>query len=196
MNDMRTKVWSKLKYKKPKDWLIELNRIQKEIIPKVADERARKLRTNRLKWIRESRQAAILTYGMEQFTGRVINFALDEDDHDFIARFIEDDVDTYVPVQLKELVPEDTNPTQTLDNLFDGLHHYSNQSDFTVGIYLSRNVVLDIEKIRLQGTNFKEVWLFGACTSDLKKWFILGDIQKEPQYFEFDYPVEKEIPVK
>lgn len=34
MNDIRTKIWSKLKCKSPKDWLVELDRLEKEVVPK------------------------------------------------------------------------------------------------------------------------------------------------------------------
>ncbi|HEX7018191.1 MAG TPA: hypothetical protein VF209_04775 [Patescibacteria group bacterium] len=189
MNDIRTNAWSTLAYKIPRDWLIELARIERDIVPQVANPRIASLRTNRLKWAREARQAGLLTYGMEQLTGKTINFALYEDsDFDFIARYIEDGVDNYVPVQLKEWVPDTLNPTQSLNDIFEGLRRYSDPSDLTVAIYVSRNTTLNLNDIRLTGTTFKEVWLFGSCSADKSRWFVCGDIQGEPKYFEFDYP--------
>ncbi|MGB6839013.1 MAG: hypothetical protein WBD86_00510 [Microgenomates group bacterium] len=191
MEDIRLKIWSKLVYKDPRDWLLKLAKIEKEIIPCVASQKAKTFRTNKLKWAKEARQAGIFTYGMSLYKKKTVNFALHEaDDYDFIARFIDKDIDNYIPVQLKEWVPSRLNQSQSLATIYEELKKYSSQNDLTVAIYVCRDTKIDAELIRLKGTQFAGVWLFGASSRDKRKWFLWGDVQASPDFFEFDYPVE------
>ncbi len=190
MNNIRTREWSKLEYKDPKRWLLKLKEIEKNILPYVPEWKVRSFRTNKLSWINEARQAGILTYGMSLLNRQNIVFSLHENsDFDFIARYIDGDVDNYIPVQLKEFVSEAINPEQTLSDIFNKLNDYSSSQDLTVGIYISRNINLKLDKIKLNNKNIGEVYLFGSTSKNNTKWFIYGDIQGEnPLYFEFEYP--------
>lgn len=188
MNDIRTKIWSKLKYKSPKSWLVELARLEKEVVPRVVRTRPRLLD----KWANEARQAGIFLYGMELLTSKTIGFTMNDVENsevDFVAIFSENETANFVPIQLKEWVPENINPNQSLEQIFSKLRTYSNQSDLTVAIYVCRDVRLNFQEIKLQGTRFAGVWMFGSCNQDKSNWFILGDIQQNnPDYYEFDYP--------
>ena len=110
MKDIRAKVWSKLEYKNPKDWLLKLDKIERDVLPHVVYKKAQTLRTHKLMWPLQARQAGILTYGVGLLLDRTINFAMYEDSvFDYISRFLLDNIDTYVPVQLKDWVPESIN---------------------------------------------------------------------------------------
>lgn len=175
MNDIRTNIWSKLKYKNPRAWLVELDRLEKEVVPKVVRTRPRLLD----KWANEARQAGIFSHGMELLTSKTIGFAMndvEESEVDFVAIFSEGGTANFVPIQLKEWVPENINPKQSIEQIFLKLREYSNQSDLTVAIYVCRDVNLNFKEIKLQGTCFAGVWLFGSCSQD------------KPDYYEFDYP--------
>jgi len=189
MNDIQTRVWSKLKYKSPKPWLEELDRLEKEVVPRVVRTRPRLL-DNRANW---ARQAGIFTYGMEKLTSKRISFAMndvEDSEVDLVALFAEDEIINFVPVQLKEWVPENIDQKHSLDKIYIKLREYALQSELTVAIYVCRDVKLKIDEVRLHGTQFSGVWIFGACSEDKKKWFLMGDVQKkEPKYFEFDYPI-------
>lgn len=189
MNDIWTKNWIKLNYKSPKNWLMELDKLEKEVVPRVVRTRPRLLN----KWANEARQAGIFSYGMELLVGKTIGFAMNDVENsevDFVAIFSEGDTANFVPIQLKEWVPENVNPNQSLEHIYSKLRSYSNQTDLTIAIYVCRDVNLKFEEIKLLGTQFAGVWIFGSCSQDKSKWFISGDIQQDnPEYFEFDYPM-------
>lgn len=191
MNDIRLSSWSKLKYKDPKDWLIKLSKIERKIASLVAEERVRALRTNELRWAREARQAGIFTYGMSIYQRKNMGFALAENEtcyYDFIVRFFDNNTEMFVPVQLKEWVPEKNNPKQSLNEIYEKLRKYSKQDDLTIAICINRQVYIDMTTVRLKETKFADVWIFGSCSPDKSRWFLCGDMQKSPSYFEFDYP--------
>ena len=136
------------------------------------------------------RQAGILTYGMSLLTERVIDITkYEKSDFDFIAKYIEGDCIKYVPVQLKELVPSHLNKKQSLEDIFKKLKAYSSSNDLVIEIYISRNIKLNVKKIKLKNSNFREIYLFESCSKNNEKWFIYGDIQQNnPVFFKFNYP--------
>jgi hypothetical protein len=188
-DNIRTNNWSRLEFKDPEWWLSKLINIEKNILPLVSGAKARSLRTNKLKWVKESRQAALFTYGMSTKLDQKISFALaEDDDFDYIARYRDEQSEYYVPVQLKEWVPEGVNTTQSLSTILSGLKKYPDSTDLTVAIYVNRHTRLDLEEMRNLDLGFRQVWLFGSCSEDSTRWFIYGDIQEEPEYFEFGHP--------
>lgn len=58
-------------------------------------------------------QAALFCYGMSHRVGKKVLFSMvEKQDYDFVVFYQDDDVQRFVPVQLKELVPPETVPHQ------------------------------------------------------------------------------------
>ena len=102
------------------------------------DERVRRLRTNKLKQLREGRDAAIFAYGLETQVLKVpVWFAnAEQSDYDFVVRWVKEENEYFYPVQLKELPPEDLNTTESLDRIYDKLEKYSGADDLLVAMNL------------------------------------------------------------
>jgi hypothetical protein len=106
MVDIRLNAWGKLSFHDPEPVLKKLRRVEREVVPFVADPDARELRTHILKAEREARDAAIFAYGMGQSMNTKVLMARDESqDHDFVTCWKADGELRFCPVQLKELVP-------------------------------------------------------------------------------------------
>ena len=105
------------------------------MLPEGEDERTRRLRTNSLKEGREGRDSALFAYGIrDQVLRHPVWIAKSENqDYDFVMRWIQDESDFYCPVQLKELPPEDLNPQIALED-----QKYSGVQDLLVAIRVNR----------------------------------------------------------
>lgn len=190
----RTKInhWRQLHYRNPETVLRELRTIEiavmensSEISPQV-----RTLRTNGLKPIREFRQAAIFCHGMAHQLGCPVHFApVEDDDYDFVAAYTHVDCHHFVPVQLKELVPNNLNETATLDEILRSLRKYPSSKDLTVVIYINRQGTVTPCKIEAPNLNIGALWLVCATTPDASNWILIGDMLTEPMVFPFSIPV-------
>ena len=191
INDsIRTRDWSKLIYYDPVTILRSLREKEIEIADQDIDERVRTLRANMLKPHREGREAALLCHGIgSAVLNNTVYFARSEkSDYDFISMWITGDTQHYSPVQIKELVPLDINPYSDLNKLISSLHKYNDSRDLTVAIHTNRQGTIDISQIVVPQLNIRELWLFGSLTLDQSKWFLLGDLIKDINYYEFYYP--------
>jgi hypothetical protein len=123
MLDNNLKRWESLKYKNSTEWLKQLREIELKSTSLNLDDRVRALRTNKLKIWRESRQAALFCHGISKRLGHPIDIAMCEDqDYDFVARYETPGVYmNYIPVQLKEFVPDYLNLAQSLIVIFDSI---------------------------------------------------------------------------
>lgn len=188
MNNIELRQWQQLDYHDPEFVLkrlreIELNHQDYDIDPKI-----RNLRTNRLKPEREGRQAALFCYGMGVLIKRTIWFSpFEADDYDFVALWKDGDRNHFSPIQLKELVPEQTNINADINKLISNLSQYDSPS-LTVAIYLNRNVRVEFEKINCEGLNISELWLFGSNNPEQTRWLLYGNLLKNPGSSEFTYP--------
>ena len=93
-------------------------------------------------------------------------------------------------LQLKRLPPESLNPHVDLDSIIAGLKKYVDSKDLVVAIMVSRNIELDLNKIKLpDSVKLREAYIFGAIDPNQSKWFIYGDLcSTDRAYIEYNYP--------
>jgi hypothetical protein len=111
-----------LNYIDPERMLIELRQIELAYPLHTLRYKSSSLRSHPLKKFGEGRQAALFCYGMSRVLGWPVHFAQAERmDFDIVARCVADNEISYVPVQLKEWVPDTVNPQASLQTEIDKL---------------------------------------------------------------------------
>jgi hypothetical protein len=108
-------------------------------------------------------------------------------DHDFVLRFGVAGQPYYCPLQLKQLVSEDTNAAATAESLLDGLKKYVDASDLVVAIKVDRPGV-DPRSLQIPALTVGELWFFGPLHQSLDRWYIYGDCLSAPEWFAFNLP--------
>lgn len=93
----------------------------------------------------------------------------------------------YECVQLKEIVPGDVDPRQTLESLLESIRRrYGTGEVLTIAIHLNRDLVTTLGSITAPSLPAIAFWLFGLCGSNR------GFVVKEPfsrfEVYEFDIP--------
>ena len=183
-------LWKSYTYFDPEIVLGDLRRIQLEVDlgslpPKIAN-----LRTNDLKEARERRDAALFTLGMGRRLGTKMVFAPVEDsDYDFVVAWVADETLKYCPVQLKELVPDELNPSATLAALFGKIKlSYPTSSETVVAIHVNKVGTLDVRTLEVPSLPVGEVFLFGAISPDQTEWVLIGDLLGELEQSYFEHP--------
>jgi hypothetical protein len=170
--------------------LVDLRRVELSLPANLGPE-IRHLRTNDLREIRELRMASLFCYGMSQVTGLPIGVAHAEaEDHDAVASWIKDDTQAFAPRQLKEVVPEELNPTATVQGVIDGLLKYVDSRELTVAIYFNRVTRFTPAELVIPPLKVAALWIFGAISDDQSRWAIWGNFLDELQVAEFSYPRE------
>ena len=191
MVSIRLNEWRKLTYYDPAVVLGELRRVEESDAHRVADGRVRRLRTGKQKGLREGRDAALFAYGMGVAVLETsVCFARHESaDYDVVLKWFADGVERYCPVQLKEVPPEDINPTLTLTDIVAGLRKYTCSEDLAVAVKLGR-LVNGLSGLPdcARGLSIRELWFFGATTPSQSKWVLYGDVLSQPSIYRFDYP--------
>ncbi|MFZ6798875.1 hypothetical protein [Undibacterium sp. Di24W] len=167
--------------------MIGLRKIQEQLSVSDVEYAVAALRTNQLKEYREGRQAALFCYGMSQLYETKVYFALVElEDFDFIARFVKDDIDHFVPVQLKELTPDFLPKPRTLQDELDKLRKYSR--DLMIAFHLNRDFNFNLSDLSIPD-NVSSLWFFGAIDKQQTKWGMTGNLASNNYIsFEFEYP--------
>lgn len=190
MDNAQLNHFSKLQYKDPEWWLVELSKIETETANHPMDPKVRALRTNQLKLVKETREAALFCHGMSLVTGNKILFTrVEELDYDAVATWIQGDTAHYSPIQLKELVPEQYNPQQTLNKLLQDIAaKYPVSTELTVAVFVNRQTVIDFTQIKVPETKLHGIWLYGCSSQDQQTWFIYGNLVDNPSAFQFNYP--------
>lgn len=117
-------------------------------------------------------------------------FALSEaSDYDVVAKFGDETTVNFVPVQLKELVPDRVNAAADLQTELDKIGKYVDSRDLVVAFHLNTTKRIEFADLRLPFGVVKELWFFGALGSDQRRWVLLGDMLSEaPSGQEFEYP--------
>lgn len=181
--------WSTYQYFDVRDVLIKLGEVEKALAGRPIAEKVLRLRTQGLREFHERRQAAIFCYGMSCLHGGPIQYApVESADFDCIARWRDGDILNYAPIQTKELVPADLNPTATLDEELKKLTKYVDSSDLVVAFYLNRNGRIEFPTIRVPRLNVAELWMFWATSPDKAHWMLYGDVLKAPRAYAYEYP--------
>jgi hypothetical protein len=184
--------WYSLTYLDPEPVLVRLRAFQHQIAGQTTDTKVANLRTRRLRPYSEARQAALLAYLLGQAISRKVGFAMfEEADHDAVFRWHDGERLIFAPVQLKELVPEQTNAAASVEALFEKIaSELVDSADLVVGIYVNRRVRFDPGQLPSRDRmRVGEVWCYGAASPDQSSWFLCGDLcQPEPLTQVFPYP--------
>lgn len=92
----------------------------------------------------------------------------------------------YEFVQLKEVVPDDIDPNQSLQSLLDDLP--KKYAGITIGIHLNRNLATNLWELRLPASNGESIWLFGAGGEPPQDSFLVGNPLHNPVFYYFNHP--------
>lgn len=182
-----------LQYKNARSWLKALRDIESKTTFIQIDSKTRSLRTNKLRKWKQSREAALFCEGISQRYNQNIDIAIDEDsDYDCIARWHNQNIEYFTPIQLKEFVPSNLNQEQKLQDIILSLMKYADSKDLTVAIYANRKIKIDFRRIKIPvNLTIGELWLFGSASQNKTRWFLYGDLLKEPFLTYYNYPDAK-----
>jgi hypothetical protein len=188
---IKRRKWESLSFRDAKTDLINLGKLQARVArstgisPEVAD-----LRTHELRHYLEWRQAALFGYLVQATSGKPsLGYAVVEDeDYDALACWVEGDTKFYAPIQLKEVVPESTNPAASLELELSKLAKYPTSKETVVAIHVNRVGRIEVSSLKPPTANVREIWLFGALSLDQKSWFLFGDLMNQPRFYEATYP--------
>jgi hypothetical protein len=195
MTRERARAFTNLKYAVPRSLLLELRRLEL-LLPSDVSPSVRNLRTNQLKPLRELREAALFCYGWEQIDGQALGVALVEaQDYDAVATWQSDTELHFAPIQIKEVVPENLNPTMTVQDVINGLQKYVDSDDLTVVIHLNRTVsgFAPLELV-IPPLKIGALWILAAVTADQSRWFLWGNFLETIRWGEFSYPGRESHP--
>jgi len=181
--------WEKLEYYDPERILSCLRDIALTLPLDTLPYSEASLRKRNLRQYGESRQCALFCYGISKAFNIKISYAhYERSDYDFVAVRVDDDNLYYTPIQMKELVPENVNSKVSLEQELEKLKKYSNSKDLVVAIHLNRAGKININELTIPELNISELWFFGAADETQEKWHLIGNILRNPQYYEFQYP--------
>jgi ethanolamine ammonia-lyase large subunit len=134
MANDRTRIFANLRYHDPRAVLVELRRLEAGVAASDASFAVKNLRTRELRPLRELREACIFCYGMTECTAGP-NFLVahaEEQDYDEVATWHVEDCQIFAPIQKREVVPHEVNPTASVQEVIAGLQKYVNSEDLTV----------------------------------------------------------------
>lgn len=170
--------WRKLSYYDPDPVLRSLAVVAANPMLQQLPYEVSSLRTRELRPFQERRLGALFFFLMGQVEQTKVTFAHTEKaDYDFVGHYERDDYHHFVPVQMKELVPDFLNPTASLQGLIDGLKKkYVDSADLTVAISINRVTKFAPGELNLDGLNLMGLWLFGSTAPDQSEWLIVGNL--------------------
>ena len=169
--------WTKFKYFDPEDILPKLRVIREKISSTDTPMKIRNLRTNMLSRERESWDTAVFCHLLSLAIGYKILFAREEcSDHDCVFTWNDVTSQCYAPVQMKELVPQQTNPDANRQDILSKLSKYSGNDDLIVAVKLNRRERIDFASLITHNLPISELWMFGATTQDQCRWSLFGEV--------------------
>ncbi|MBV1909010.1 MAG: hypothetical protein KUG78_06780 [Kangiellaceae bacterium] len=155
--------WRKLTFKDPAKALHSYRAVQEAVSRSNVDAKLKNLRTNSLKPEREAWHLALFSYLVSKSLNfQVFYSEVEDSDYDGVCMWVKDETQNFAPVQLKELVPSDLNPTSSIQKIISKLKKYTDSKDLIVAVKMTRNFTLKFEEFDLTGLNIKQLWLFGA----------------------------------
>ncbi|MHB1298737.1 MAG: hypothetical protein ACYC0B_09445, partial [Gemmatimonadaceae bacterium] len=165
-----------------------MSAVEREIAESDTPELIRRLRTNRLKTVREARDALIFAHGMAMRLGTKVYVAPGEvEDFDFTTCVGAADTLVFSGVQLKEWPPEDLNPQFPFENLAAQLEALP-KSDAVLAVRLNRRATVPVEALDAVRVRFAELWYFWATDPSGSEWMLHGDSLRAPGSWAFSYP--------
>ena len=192
MDEIVLRTFGQLSYKNPRDILVELRSFELELAGSDTPSKIKSLRTNSLNLYRQMREAALFCHFMSERIGYNVYFSLSEDqDYDFIATWDIDNTRHYAPVQLKEVVPKNTNSSATLEDVLNSLNKYVDSKNLIVAVHLNQEYHYDPQKLILPNLTIAELWVFGATSQDQTCWCLWGNLLQDSIHTPHQYPVTK-----
>jgi hypothetical protein len=187
---MSVREWGKLKYMNPEKFLVGLDELYASLPMQRVSRDIASLRRRGVRQIGEARRCAIFCYGISQYLGTKILFADHENaDYDYVVSYVHDGVVVYVPLQMKEFVPQSINPGAELQTEIDKLRKYKDSADLVVAMHLNRTGIIQLSKLNLSALPIKELWFFGAKDASAKEWVVIGNLLNiNATWHEFSYP--------
>jgi len=185
---IRLRTFARRTFHDPEPVLRRLRDVEIQLAQTDTPDLVRRLRTGRLKSEREARDALLFAHGMAAVVRAKVYVAPGEaEDCDFVTRATVGDITHYACVQLKELVPDDLNPSHSLESIVAEIEHLP-PSDAVLAIRLNRRGRIDYARLAAVRVPFAELWYFWAASPDSKSWRIFGDAMGQPALHEFQYP--------
>lgn len=180
-------------FKDPEKVLAGLRWVEENLPIHELPDKVRNLRTRPLRQVLEMRQIALFSYGMSIAMKTRVDFALREEaDFDALCSFEMQGQRVFVPVQLKELVPERLNPESTFQGELDKLCKYKDSKDLIVAYHLNRKCKFDVNKVSPPQGVVAEIWIVAAINLELTEWALIGNILSDECYtYKFTYPAAK-----
>jgi hypothetical protein len=196
MNSMAIKRARGLDYIGPRKALLVLTIHQDQVMSQQPHlpKHVQNWRTNKLQPELHRRQAALFCFGrkcMEATDKWALAAWPDQNSEiDYVFRQTKPDGEVrFEFVQLKELVPDEIDPEQSLQDLLDKLpKKYPSAGGLTIAIHLHRNTttkVSDLKKPHLPGGS---LWLFGLGGKPPHNALLFGDWLKTPSIVYFTHP--------
>ena len=190
MNRLWLRAAEKLTFVDPTPYLVQLRHVEIESALSDAQPKVKALRTNSLKAAREQREAAVFCHGMGERLGHKVYFAAKEDqDYDFIASWIVGEERHFAAVQLKEVVPVETNPQASIEAIVAGLTKYTYSDGLTVAIHLNQEGRFEPTLLQVPKLRIGSLWVFGSAAPDHARWNLWGNFtESDPYGTQFSYP--------
>jgi len=114
---------------------------------------------------------------------------VERSDYDCVAYFDRNGVNNFVPIQMKEFVPENVNINADLQSLIDSLGKYADSESLVVAVHINRCGTIRMSELSFPTLNIGALWFFGANGGDQAVWTIIGNVLKpNARFYEFRYP--------
>ena len=181
--------WARYQYYDPYVVLPSLQKLRIEVGASDLPDNVKNLRTRSLQKEREYWDATVLCYLMSEASGLRISLCREqESDYDTIFAWQDEGSQCFAPVQLKELVPAELNPTASLEQVLVGLEKYADSSDLVVGVKLNRRIQINLDTLSVPELPVAEVWLFGATEESEQRWSLFGQDRGEWRRWDIALP--------
>jgi hypothetical protein len=176
--------WEKLQYKDPTKTLPGYRAVQEIVSTYNTNTKLRNLRTNSLKSEKEAWHLALFSYLISKALDIEVFYSeVESSDYDGVCMWVNDETQNFAPIQLKELVPSDLNPSSSVQKVISSLEKYTDSKDLIVAVKLTKNFTLKTEVLDLSGLKMKQLWLFGATDPMQNNWMLYGDLLGAPKLF-------------
>jgi len=185
---IRLNEFGKLVYYNPEEQLRGLKRIEVDPQIQLLAPEIRELRKREFKSHLERRQAALFCYAMSQLLEQKLEYAYSEkSDYDCVARWIDNDVQHFTPIQLKEV--HHIRTVSQINVEISKLGKYTDSEDMVVAMWVNGYFHANLNEIVVPPLHLGGLWLYGSLSSFQDNWVLYGDLLKLPTVYEWKYPV-------
>lgn len=186
--------WRALDWRDPRTDLVNLGLLQGRLVQQGINPTTDDLRTREFKKYLELKQAALFAYFISHSVIKVpIAYAMCEaEDYDCVVWWKVDGTASgksrYAPVQLKEIVPPEINPSASIESELTKLKKYATSDHTIVAVHINQTGYVEYSSIQKPQTSVAEVWLYASMTANQSDWFLYGDLLHSPRGFDISWP--------